>query len=132
MAKQATSKPLKAVIEQGKPVIHPSDEQIAAILSHADDVIGRVVNKAVSGKGLRQASGKARSTRAPHLSTIERELSEIKRVVEALAVRSIAQKHQVQFLNGAAITVLDAEVAYRILDNPPEPNEALRYLLQLR
>jgi uncharacterized protein (DUF1778 family) len=52
--------------------------------------------------------------------------------VEALAVRSIAQKHQVQFLNGAAITVLDAEVAYRILDNPPEPNKALRDLLKLR
>ncbi len=30
------------------------------------------------------------------------------------------------------MTVLDADTAYQLLDNPPEPNEALRRLLSLR
>lgn len=132
MVKQALPKPFKYACEKGKIVVQQNDGKVAALLSHSDKVIWRIVNNALSGKGLLQTSEKGRSNRAPQLSTIERELSELKKVVEALAVRTITHKHNAHFLDEDAMTVLDAEVAYRLLDDPPEPNEALRHILSLR
>lgn len=132
MIKQAQPKPFKPMGKKNRIVIHHGDGKVTALLSHADDVVERVVTKALSGNALRQTSVKVRTARAPHLSTVERELSELKKVVEALAVRSVAQERQAHSFDVEGMTVLDADVAYRLLDNPPEPNEALRNLLALR
>lgn len=65
-------------------------------------------------------------------SNVERELAELKKVVAALAVRSVAHEEKAVDFDVEGITVLDADTAYQLLDNPPEPTEALRNLLALR
>ncbi|MFJ2456531.1 hypothetical protein ACIOWK_33335 [Pseudomonas protegens] len=132
MIKQAQPKPFKPEGKKSKILIHHGDGTVTAFLSHADDVVERVATNAISGNTLRQTSAKVRTARTPHLLTVERQLSELKKVVEALAVRSVAQERQAHSFDVEGIAVLDADVAYRLLDNPPEPNEALRNLLALR
>jgi hypothetical protein len=132
MIKPAQPKPFKAVGKKNRIVIQHGDGKVTAILSDADDVVERVVTKALSGNPLRQTSLKVRTNRAPHLSAVERELSELKKVVEALAVRSVAQERQAYSFDEEGMTVLDADMAYALLDTPPEPNDALRDLLALR
>lgn len=132
MIKPAQPKPFKAVGKKNRIVIQHGDGKVTAILSDADDVVERVVTKALSSNPLRQTSLKVRINRAPHLSAVERELSELKKVVEALAVRSVAQERQAYSFDEEGMTVLDADMAYALLDAPPEPNEALRDLLALR
>ncbi|SDJ19108.1 hypothetical protein [Pseudomonas abietaniphila] len=132
MIKPAQPKPSQPVGKKIRIVLHNGDGKVTAFLSHADDVVERVATRALSGNALRQPSLKARSARAPHLLTVERELSELKKVVEALAVRSVAKDQPEYSFDVEGMTVLDADVAYRLLDNPPEPNDALRNLLALR
>jgi hypothetical protein len=68
--------------------------------------------------------------RAPHLSDVERELAELRKIVSALAIRSMA--HEEKKTLDDSMTVLDAETAFNLLDNPPEPTDELRDLLNLR
>lgn len=105
-----------------------SDEKIIALRSHANDVVERVVIMALARKSLRQPSVTLSDAHAPRLSAIERELRELKKVVESLAVRSMAQERPSHSFGSEGTTLLDAHAAYRLIDNPPEPNEALRKL----
>ncbi len=70
--------------------------------------------RALSGNAFRRTSLKGRASR---LAKVENELSELKTVVEALAVRSLAMERMERSFE---VAVLDADVAYRLLDNPPE------------
>lgn len=111
---------------------HGEDGRITAFLSNADAVVERHATKSLAGSTLIQSGVlKTRSTRAPHLSSVERELAELKKVVAALAVRSIAHEEKAVGFDVEGMTVLDANTAYQLLDNPPEPTEALRNLLAL-
>jgi hypothetical protein len=132
MVNQAKPEQCRPKGDKNRILTHLDDGEVAALLLHADVVVQRVVAKALSNKASRQTSKKSGSTRVPRLSKVERELGELKKVVQALAVRSVFLERQPRSLNVDATTVLDAEVAYRLLENPPEPNEALRRLLALR
>ncbi|AHC34201.1 hypothetical protein C1Y18_09390 [Pseudomonas sp. MPR-R5A] len=70
--------------------------------------------------------------RAMHLSNVERELAELKKVVAALAVRSVVHEEMAFDLDHYGVTVLDVGTAHQLLDTPPEPTEALQKLLALR
>ncbi|KPB16076.1 hypothetical protein AC519_3787 [Pseudomonas savastanoi] len=52
--------------------------------------------------------------------------------MDALAVRSVAQDHAEASIDMEGMTVLDADLAYQMLENPTEPNEVLRNILALR
>ena len=113
--------------------IHDKDGGITAFLSNADAVVERHATKSLAGSALGHSGAlKTRSLRAPHLSNLERELAELKMVVAALAVRSVAHEEKAADFDVEGMTVLDADTAYQLLDNPPEPTEALRNLLALR
>ncbi|AZF20037.1 hypothetical protein C4J89_1200 [Pseudomonas sp. R4-35-07] len=103
-----------------------------ALLSSADDVVERHVTKSLSSSVLSQKDLTHRPMRAPHLSGLERDLEELKKVVAALAVRSVAHEEKAADFDVEGITVLDANTAYQLLDNPPEPTDTLRNLLALR
>lgn len=105
------------------------DGRISAFLSNADAVVERHASKSLSS---RSAELKPRSVRAPHLSQVERELAELKQVVAALAVRSVAHEENAVSFDTEGMTVLDADTAYQLLDNPPEPTDYLRNLLAPR
>jgi hypothetical protein len=105
------------------------DGRITALLSNADAVVERHATKSLAWSALSQSGRlKTRSVRAPHLSNVERELAELKKVVAALAVRSVAHEEKAADFDVESMTVLDANTAYQLLDNPPEPTEALRNL----
>jgi Tfp pilus assembly protein PilO len=125
-------KPLRlAPGKKAAATFQSGDGKITAFLSHADEVVERHASKALAGSALRKTfSSKTRAARA--LSNVERELSELKKVVEALAVRSVAHDREVQSVDVENITVLDAETAYELLENPPQPTETLRSILALR
>ncbi|MDP2746948.1 hypothetical protein [Pseudomonas sp.] len=114
--------------------IHSEDGKITAFLSNADAVVERHATKSLAGSTFSQSwvLNAHRSARAPHLSNVERELAELKRVVAALAVRSVAHEEKAVGFDVEGMTVLDANTAYQLLDTPPEPTEALRNLLVLR
>ncbi|WP_207284019.1 hypothetical protein [Pseudomonas sp. FW300-N2F2] len=103
--------------------------RITALLSNADAVVERHATKSLAWSALCQSGGlKTRSVRPPHLSNVERELAELKKVVAALAMRSVAHEEKAADFDVEGMTVLDANTAYQLLDNPPEPTEALRNL----
>ncbi|WP_143497219.1 hypothetical protein [Pseudomonas sp. Irchel s3h17] len=113
--------------------VHGNNVRITAFLSNADAVVERHATKSLAVSALSQSGGlKTRSVRAPHLSNVERELAELKKVVAALAVRSVAREEKAIDFDVEGMTVLDADTAYQLLDNPPEPTEALCNLLALR
>lgn len=113
--------------------IHSKDGRITVVLANADAVVERHATKSLAGSALSQSGVfKSRSVRAPHLSNVECELAELKKVVAALAVRYVAHEEKAVDFDVEGITVLDADTAYQLLDNPPEPTEALRNLLALR
>lgn len=135
MDRYAQPKPMRPTGKKTAITILGQGGNITVFLSHADDIVERHVTKVLASSTLRQtAVRKSRILRAPHLSTVERELAELKKIVEALAIRSIAQAQEARddSFDMEGMTVLDADMAYQLLDNPPEPNEALRNLLALR
>jgi hypothetical protein len=106
---------------------------IKAFLLDAEVVIERHVTKTISHSALSQSGEtRTRSVRTPHLSDLGRDLAELKKVVAALAVRSVVHEEQATDFDVQGMTVLDANTAYQMLDNPPEPTEALCNLLALR
>lgn len=108
------------------------DEHISA-LSKADAVVEQHANKSIADNTLAQHRRlKNRSARVPHRPTVERELAELKKVVAALAVRSIAHDGKTVAIDAEGMTLLDANTAHQLLDDPAAPTEALRNLLALR
>ena len=113
--------------------VRSKDGRISAALLNADVVVERHASKSLASSALSQSGAvKSHSARAPHLSNIEREIAELRKVVAALAVRSVAHEEKAADFDVEDITVLDADTAYQLLDHPPEPTEALRNLLALR
>lgn len=106
------------------------DGNIATFLSNADAMVELHAQKSFK-RGALKVPGNLRS-RGSHLSTVERELAELKQLVAALAVRSVAHDEKAADSDRAIMTVLDADTASQLLDNPPEPTETLRNLLALR
>ncbi|MGG2020676.1 hypothetical protein AB1J88_11630 [Pseudomonas sp. S8] len=114
-------------------LVHSGDGSVKALLVHADGVVEKHATKSLSSSILGQKTGaRARLMRAPHLSDLERDMAELKKVVAALAVRSVVHEDNATAFDAEEMTVLKAEKAYQLLDNPPEPTEALRSLLTLR
>jgi hypothetical protein len=120
--------------KKGRLWVRDDNGRIKAVSSQADDVVERSASKALAGGLLTQTSvmKKPRAARAPQLSNLERELRELKQVVEALAVRSVVHDHEAQVVDFEGMTLLDADTANQLLDNPGEPNEALSAILALR
>ncbi|QJP96537.1 hypothetical protein C6Y56_18890 [Pseudomonas fluorescens] len=119
--------------KKGEITVHREDGSIKAFLLKADDVVERHVTKSLAGSVLSQkVSVRAKPVRAPHLSDLERDMAELKKVVAALAVRSVVHEEKATDFDVEGVTVLDAEAAYQLLDTPPEPTEALLNLLTLR
>ncbi|SDZ19857.1 hypothetical protein SAMN05444743_110168 [Pseudomonas sp. PDC86] len=108
-------------------------DKVSAALSDADAVVERHASKSLASSALSRTSGlRTRSMRAMHLSNVERELAELKKVVAALAVRSVVHEEMAFDLDHYGVTVLDVGTAHQLLDTPPEPTEALQKLLALR
>lgn len=107
--------------------------RLEALRITADDLVEDLATKTLSGGTWVNVKihGRNRPARAPHLSDVERDLSELKKLVAALAVRSVAHA-EVTSVDRSGMTVLDAEAAEQMLDIPPEPTETLRNLLALR
>lgn len=120
--------------KKGRLWVRDDNGRIKALSSQADDVVERSASKALAGGLLTQTfvMKKPRAARAPQLSNLERELRELKQVVEALAVRSVVHDHKAQVVDFEGMTLLDANTADQLLDNPGEPNEALSAILALR
>lgn len=118
-------------------VIHDDNARLMALSSLADVVVERQVAEALACGVLRQ-TGRVRAFRGqrdPRLSTMAREIRELKKIVEALVIRSIVYDQSAHFsdcVDLEGMTVLDAETAYELLDNPPKPTEALNAILALR
>ncbi|KPG99218.1 MULTISPECIES: hypothetical protein [Pseudomonas] len=134
MNKPAHQKPARLAASKKTSIfVRGKDGRISAALLNADVVVERHATKSLASSALSQAgSVKTHSARAPHLSNIERELAELRKVVAALAVRSVAHEEKAADFDVVSITVLDADTAYQLLDSPPEPTEALRNLIALR
>jgi hypothetical protein len=133
MIKQAQPKPVHPTSEKTTIFVHGRDGKIMAFLARADDVVERTVTKALASSTVRKSLNvKVRTGRTPQISIVERQLSELKKVVKALAVRSVAQERSEHSYDEEGILVLDAKTAYRLLDNPPEPTDTLRSILALR
>ena len=138
MTKQAHNKPLLATAtKKSRVIVQRDDGRYVAVSALANEVVERQAAKAFAGSALNQtAAHKAtRAPRVPHLQNLERELRDLKKVVDALAVRSVVHDQSAQLSDSVdfeGMTVLDADTAYQMLDNPPEPNKALRNLLALR
>jgi hypothetical protein len=136
MTKQAQNKPLQPTATKKSPGIARHDDgRFVAVSSLANEVVERQAAKAFAGSALNQTGAyKApRAPRVPHLQNLERELRDLKKVVDALAVRSVVHDQSTpDSIDFEGMTVLDADTAYQMLDNPPEPNKALRNLLALR
>ncbi|VVP42449.1 hypothetical protein PS850_04979 [Pseudomonas fluorescens] len=138
MTKQAHNKPLLATAtKKSRVIVQRDDGRYVAVSALANEVVERQAAKAFAGSALSQTGvHKApRAPRVPHLQNLERELRDLKKVVDALAVRSVVHDQSAQLSDSVdfeGMTVLDADTAYQMLDNPPEPNKALRNLLALR
>lgn len=136
MTKQAQNKPLQPTATKKSPGIGRHDDgRFVAVSSLANEVVERQAAKAFAGSALNQtgAHKATRAPRVPHLQNLERELRDLKKVVDALAVRSVVHDQSTpDSIDFEGMTVLDADTAYQMLDNPPEPNKALRNLLALR
>lgn len=138
MTKQAQNKPLQPTATKKSPGIARHDDgRFVAVSSRANEVVERQAAKAFAGSALNQTGAykATRAPRVPHLQNLERELRDLKKVVDALAVRSVVHDQSTQLSDSVdfeGMTVLDADTAYQMLDNPPEPNKALRNLLALR
>ncbi|CAI8899308.1 hypothetical protein D3C76_737260 [compost metagenome] len=138
MTKQAENKPLPPTgSKKAHFDVRLGDDRIVVVSSRASEVVERQAAKAFAGSGLSQSGvyKAPRTPRVPHLQNLERELRDLKKVVDALAVRSVVHDQSAQVSDSVdfeGMTVLDADTAYQLLDNPPEPNQALRNLLALR
>ncbi len=134
MNKPAHQKPKRLAASKKTSIfIRGKDGKFSAALLNADVVVERHATKSLASSALSQTGAvKAHAARAPHLSNIERELAELRKVVAALAVRSVAHEEKAADIDAVSITILDADTAYQMLDSPPEPTEALRNLLALR
>lgn len=106
-----------------------ADPELAKAVSRASDIVERNASKALAGSSV---SKKSRTVRTPQLSTLERELHELQKVVQALSIRSVIHDQETHFVDPCGMTWLDADTAYSLLDNPGEPNEALNAILALR
>lgn len=109
--------------------------RIEALASDAEVVIVTCARKTLAGGVLTQPSGvrKGRVVRAE--TGVERELRELRQVVDALAVHTVVHDQDSRLADIAdmeSMTLLDANTAYQLLDNPGEPNEALSAILALR
>ncbi|MFT5314857.1 MAG: hypothetical protein ACI9UK_000682 [Candidatus Krumholzibacteriia bacterium] len=118
-------------------VHHLGSGRFEALSSIAESVLERRVSKTLTSSVLLQSSGfkKSRIARAPQLSDLERKLRDLQEIVEALAVRSVAHDQEARvadIVDFEGVTLLDANTAYQLLDNPGEPNEALSAILALR
>jgi len=118
-------------------IVRLDDGRTLAVSALASDVVERHAAKALSGNVLRPSrSYKApRAPRVPQLLSMYRDIRELQKAVEALALLSVVHEQSTQVSNtvdSEGMTVLDADTAFQLLDNPPEPNEALRNLLALR
>ena len=103
------------------------------VLSNADAVVERHALKSLASSVLhRSTTTKPPSARAAHMLRMEQELAELRTVVAALAVLSVAHDERAVDFDADGMIVLDADTAYQLLDSPPEPSEALRQLLALR
>lgn len=114
----------------GMRPVHPGavlmEEHLVVEFVHAEDC---TVNKKTPPKPERHAPGQKPPTTVQ--SKHECVTSELQEVAAAQAGRAVMQEQlAVDFIEGT--TVLDYSTAYRLLDNPPEPTEALRALLHLR
>lgn len=120
--------------KKGRLWVRDDNGRIKALSSQAGDIVERSASKALAGGWLTHTfvMKKPRAARAPQLSNLERELRELKLVVEALAIRSVVHDHETQIVDFEGMTLLDANTAYQLLDNPGEPNEALSAILALR
>lgn len=116
--------------KKGTITLHGKGGIITAY-SNAGAVVEEHATRSLSASVLGQGTVRLRVGRAPHLSEMEKELAQLKKVVAALAVKSVVEDEALSF-DTEGMTVLDADTAYQLLDNPPEPNEALRSLLALR
>ncbi|WP_139211043.1 hypothetical protein [Pseudomonas coleopterorum] len=132
MIKQAQSKPVRPTGKKESLLDRKGDRSISTRALRADNIVERAATKGVAGSALSQSlDAKIRSGRAPQLSTVERQLNELRKVVEALAIRSVAQERSEHSFDEQGILVLDAKTAYQLLDNPPEPTDTLRNILAL-
>ena len=122
-------KPTRLAARKSSIFIHKADGSVHAYVLKADDVVEQHVSKTLAGNALSSTERKTRSVRASH---VERDLAELKKVVAALAVRSVAHEDNAVSFDTEGMTVLDADTAYQLVDNPPEPSDALRKLLALR
>ncbi|MEW9678971.1 hypothetical protein [Pseudomonas sp. TE50-2] len=107
--------------------------RMEALRITADDLLEDLATKPLSGGTWVNVKihGRNHPARAPHLSDVERDLSEQKKLVAALAIRSVAHG-EVTSVDTTSMTVLDAETAEQMLDSPPEPTKALCNLFVLR
>lgn len=138
MTKQAQNKPLAAAASK-KPhfVVSLGDGRTVAVSALACEVVERHAAKALAGNVLRQSGTykSARAPRVPQLLSMDRDIRELQKAVEALALLSVVHDQSAKLsdsVDSEGMTVLDADTAYQLLDNPPEPNQALRNLLALR
>ena len=116
--------------KKGTITLHGKGGMITAYVN-AGTVVEEHATRTLSGSLLSKGTVRMRVGRAPHLSDMEKELAQLKKVVAALAVKSVVEDEALSF-DSEGMTILDADTAYQLLDNPPEPNEALRSLLALR
>lgn len=136
MSKQVPPKP-KSSNRKRNIMIPFDDDRIITLSSLSDEVVKCHVAKTLAGVGSRRKGRQScfRAIRAPNLSVMEQEIRELKKVVEALAVRSVMHHQSVQNAENIDLgnmTVLDAEMAHQLLDNPPNPTNTLIALLALR
>lgn len=131
--KSSQRKPTRLIAGKKTSItVRSKDGKVNAFLSNADAVVERHASKSLAGNAFRSGELKPRSVRAPHLSQVERDLAELQKVVAALAVLSVAHEERAASFDTEGMTVLDADTAYQLLDNPPEPTDRLRDLLALR
>lgn len=138
MTKQAENKPLPPTgSKKSHFVVRVDDGRTVAVSALASDVVERHAAKALANGVLSQSSAfkPPRAPRVPHLMSMDRDIRELKKAVEALALLSVVHDQSAKLsetVDFEGMTVLDADMAYQLLDNPPEPNDALRNLLALR
>lgn len=132
MSKPFQSRRARFVAGKETSTSQGNQQPFSDALSSASAVVEQHARNSFA-KSAHGASGKSkpRSTRAPHLSDVERELAELRKIVAALAIRSMAHEEKTTTLDDS-MTVLDAETAFNLLDNPPEPTDELRDLLSVR
>lgn len=138
MTKRAENQPLPATAtKKSHFVVRMDDGHFVAVSARANDIVERHAAKALAGsvRSHSDASKAARAPRVPQLQSMNRDILELKKAVEALALLSVVHDKSAQLSDSVdfeGMTVLDADTAYEMLENPPEPNEALRNLLALR